>query len=140
TYSYSNLAYGLSGVLLAAQTPDLSYTQLLERDLLQPLQMQHSSFAALPSEWMAQGHFEGGSVKNWDFSESTAGAGALKASAQDMAQFLQAQLEPPDNELGRAIRRSHQILYAAEGQQRMAYGWHLAQSQGRDIYWHNGQT
>jgi len=139
-YAYSNLAYGLSGVLLAAQTSSLSYTQLLEQDLLQPLQMQHSSFAALPAEWMAQGHFEGVAVKNWDFSESTAGAGALKASAQDMAKFLQAQLEPPDNELGRAIRRSHQILYAAEGQQRMAYGWHIAQSQGRDIYWHNGQT
>lgn len=145
-YAYSNLGYGLLGVLLAEKGQATGFKALLQRDLLQPLKMSHSSFEATPQ--LATGYFEGVAVNPWDFTDATAAAGGLRASATDIGAFLSAQLSPPAGELGAAIRRSQQMLASADSlpalkqasQSGMAWGWHLQNVQGKTLHWHNGMT
>ncbi|MBF2053098.1 MAG: serine hydrolase [Candidatus Sericytochromatia bacterium] len=145
-YAYSNLGYGLLGALLAEKGQASGFKALLQRDLLQPLNMRHSTFENTAP--LATGHFEGVPVKNWDFSDAAAAAGGLRASATDIAAFLSAQLSPPPGELGAAIRRSQQALQSATdlpalkqaGQSGMAWGWHLQKAQSKTLHWHNGMT
>lgn len=138
-YGYSNLAYGLTGALLAARAGN-SYSQLITRDILQPLGMLQSRLDDPPAtESLALPHYEGVPVAPWHFSEPTAGAGAIRSSGQDMAKYLSAQLSPPAGPLGKAIQRSHQLLHT-ESELELAYGWHVARVEGQPLYWHNGQT
>jgi len=139
-YSYSNLAYGLLGALEAALSGSPNYNTLLSRDLFSPLGMKSTGSAApVPPQFLAQPHFDGIAVPAWTFSEETAGAGALRSNAEDMARFLQAQLAPPPTLLGKAIQRS-QMRLPGEDKPHVAYAWHIVDYKGSTLLFHNGQT
>lgn len=139
-YEYSNLAYGLLGALEVPLSGSVNYQAMLARDLLSPLGMRATGTSALkPPQFLAQPHFDGIPVPAWTFSEVTAGAGALRSNAEDMALFLQAQLSPPQNLLGKAIQRS-QLRLPGDDKPHLAYGWHIIDYKGSPLYFHNGQT
>ncbi|MGE3726469.1 MAG: serine hydrolase [Candidatus Sericytochromatia bacterium] len=139
-YTYSNLAYGLLGALEVPLSGSANFQAMLARDLFGPLGMSATGTSALkPPQFLAQPHFDGIAVPAWTFSEVTAGAGALRSNAEDMARFLQAQFTPPSNPLGQAIQRS-QMRLPGEDKPHLAYAWHIIDYKGRTLHFHNGQT
>lgn len=142
SYEYSNLGMGLLGHLLALKAGK-PYAQLVTERILRPLGMNETSLVIPEARRsrLAQGHNrELAAVKNWDF-DVLAGAGGWRSTPEDMARFLQAQLTPPANLLGRAMQ------LAATTQRptgikdvSIGLGWHIINRNGQQIVFHNGET
>jgi CubicO group peptidase (beta-lactamase class C family) len=141
-YEYSNLGMGLLGHLLALKAGK-PYEQLVTERILRPLGMHETSLVVPEARRsrLAQGHNrELAAVKNWDF-DVLAGAGGWRSTPEDMARFLQAQLTPPANLLGRAMK------LAATTQRptgikdvSIGLGWHIIDRNGQQIVFHNGEN
>jgi serine-type D-Ala-D-Ala carboxypeptidase/endopeptidase len=90
---YSNLGIGLLGELLANRA-GLSYGELVQRNILDPLGMK-STFIDVPaseSARFAKGHNDKlAPAAYWDL-PAMGGAGALRSTARDMATFMRAQM------------------------------------------------
>ena len=139
--SYSNLGFGLLGWLVArdAQT---DYESLLRDRITGPLKMNDSLVKLSPSleQRMATPYAADG-IKTvpWHI-ESLAGLGGIHSTVDDMLRYIQANLEPPDSELGKAIELAWQVHQPPliKTDFAMGLGWHVA----RDGHtrWHSGQT
>jgi len=76
--------------------------------------------------------------QSWDF-DALAGAGAIRSSAKDMVQFIRANLNPPDGEVGETIELAwRESLPAGKDHRAMGLGWMIAGD--GSTRWHNGQT
>jgi len=141
-YEYSNVGVGLLGTALGRKAGE-SYESMVRSRILGVLGMNDTAVALSPrlKSRLAIGHNTAlKPVRNWDFS-ALAGAGALRSTANDMLTFLAANLDLVKSPLAPAM--------AAEVSARrptltphleIAYGWHVFTSNGKVIYWHNGQT
>jgi CubicO group peptidase (beta-lactamase class C family) len=95
--AYSNYGASLAGYIVS-QISGVSFEQYMEENIFKHLNMQHSSFRQpLPpnlKEDMAVGYsFEGGQYKAHDFEwKQSSPAGAMSATAADMANFMTAML------------------------------------------------
>ncbi len=143
-HAYSNAGVGLLGYLLTQHEKAEDPGALLQRDLLIPLGMGSTSYTDLESlKITALPHSYGTAVSPWDFSYSTAGAGGLRSSTEDMLKFLQAQMSPEEQKLPTALRqaiqRSQQVLYKNENL-KMGYGWFQIDFKDQPLYFHGGAT
>jgi CubicO group peptidase (beta-lactamase class C family) len=127
-WEYSNLAVGLLGTVLVRQAGK-TYEALLKEKVLDPLGMADTSVALSDDQRkrLAPGHnVDGGPSANWDL-DALAGAGGLRSTALDMLTFLEANLDPPDSTLGKAMRAaSRPQREVAPGQGQMGLGWSIA--------------
>ena len=151
THRYSNIGFGLLGYLMVQHlTPgseknDLQ--QLMHNNILAPLGMTSASFDDLESLKLAVlPHQEGDQSQRWHFQDTTAGAGALRASGQDMARFLAASMPPElirEPALRQAMKESQRVL-RSESQLKspvaVAYAWHRYPVLGKAVMGHSGQT
>lgn len=140
-FEYSNLAVGLLGHALA-RAADTDYEGLVSQRIFDPLGMSMSAItlSGETQAWMVRGHDQQGNVTSlWDV-PTMAGAGAIRSNMEDMLVFLAANTGPPESDLERSMRASHEVRETmAEG---MAIGlnW-ITRSVGEDrIIWHNGGT
>ncbi len=137
---YSNLAAGLLGDLLATEAK-VDYEKLLKRTITEPLRMNDTtlSLSEDQSARMAPPHnVDQAADKRWDF-DALAGAGGIRSTTADMIRFIQANLDPPDDALGRAINLAWKQHLPATGKDfAMGLGWHIARD--GSTRWHNGQT
>ena len=138
TYEYSNLGVGLLGHALALKA-GVSYEELVRRRVLAPLGMRETAITLTPAlkARVAPGHdAEGHVVPNWDL-PTLAGAGALRATAQDMLTYLAANLDTAGPfRMARVSRRA-----AGAATMTIGLAWHiLARPAGASIIWHNGGT
>ena len=138
---YSNYAVGLSGQLLA-RAAGASYEELLQQRVAQPLGLKDTtiSLSQEQSKRLALPHHADNTpAANWDI-PVLAGAGAIRSTVNDMLRFIQANLHPPQSELGEAIELAWSIhqppLEATDFA--MGLGWHVARD--GSTRWHNGQT
>lgn len=143
-YSYSNIGFGLLGYSFAQRKP---LQQIFEQKILQPLHMGRTSFEDLENRAITPiPHTEGEATNPWHFQDSTAGAGALRSSGEDMAKFLYAQMFPQyisSPELKQAVIESQQILVPQAQLKKpmdMAYAWHKIKVKNTSLYTHSGQT
>ncbi|GHO92499.1 FmtA-like protein [Reticulibacter mediterranei] len=149
--AYSDYGAALAGYIVE-QVSGMSFEQYIEHSILQPLNMYHSTFRQpLPANLagqMSQGYtyhsgtYDAGSFENIE----TAPAGALSATATDMANFMIAQLQ-----LGR-FGRAHilQELTARKMQQQhftndprlpgMDYGFYEQEINQQRLIGHSGDT
>lgn len=134
-YEYSNFGFGLLGWLLArrAQQPLM---RLMQERLLAPLGIAEE----LPD---AQGHnAQGQPVPGWTFSEATAGAGALRLSAAQLARYAQAALGQRETPLAAAFAlalQTHSPLGPQAGVQQ-GLAWMVFERGGRRFATHDGGT
>ena len=142
-YEYSNLGAGLLGHALALRAK-MSYEALVRARILDPLKMK-STAIMLPDalqKRLVAGHDPSGRIaKNWDL-PTLAGAGALRSSANDLLEFLSAELGFTKSPLASAMsgqlatRRS-----SGSPTLEIALGWHIFKTpSGQEIIWHNGGT
>ncbi|HEX6587867.1 MAG TPA: serine hydrolase [Longimicrobiales bacterium] len=140
---YSNLGAGLLGHALVAASGQPSWAALVESRITGPLGMTET-FVDVPvelSDRMSRGHAPSGDeVAPWTF-DALAGAGALRSSAADMISYLAAQLDPPVDSLGVAIRLTQEPRAEFGTNRRIGLGWMIRDnSDGRSVWWHNGGT
>ena len=137
---YSNLGAGLLGNLLATEA-GMSYEDLLVKNIAQPLGMLNTHLT--PSDDQARRlapphNADRVPDRNWGF-DALAGAGAIRSTTEDMLRFIQANLDPPTDPLGKAIDLAWKQHFPAKGQAfAMGLGWHIARD--GQTRWHNGQT
>jgi D-alanyl-D-alanine-carboxypeptidase/D-alanyl-D-alanine-endopeptidase len=141
-FEYSNLGVGLLGIALgrAAHT---SIKDLIRERILEPLGMRMTGYEREGeiAAWLAKGDLgDGRPAPYWDASEAIAGAGGLRSNMEDMLVYLRAQLDPPDNELGRAIRLAHQVQHRFASGETMGLNWSIRAQGGRTLLSHGGGT
>jgi len=141
-YAYSNYGGGVLGQALAAAW-GRSYAEILRERVLTPLGLKETTLAltgAPAPANLAPGHDDhGAAVPNWTF-DAIAPAGALRSSAREMGQFVQACLglrETPLAESLRATMQAQRPLVGLTGS--IGLGWHLT-TDDPPIIWHNGGT
>ncbi|MEM8508607.1 MAG: serine hydrolase [Bacteroidota bacterium] len=139
-YEYSNLAQGLLGHLLAVNQ-NTTYDNLMVRTIADPLKMNDTriTFTKRMKDHLAFGHNSGKVVENWDI-PTLAGAGAIRSSTKDMAEFISCNLGYIDLPLAAAMRLSHEIRHKKAGPMSVAMGWHIKKGENGDVIWHNGGT
>ena len=138
---YSNLAFGVLGHVLARRAGK-TYEQLIAERVLAPLGMRDTviAFTDAHRARVAPGHAGAKVTANWDI-PTFAGAGALRSTANDMAKYLKAVLDPPDTRVGRAIRLAREPRADFTSGARIGLGWLTRKTDdGRDLTWHNGGT
>lgn len=139
---YSNLGAGLLGHALSLRAGK-SYEALVTERILVPLGMTSTRVVLRPEDRakLAPGHSPGGSpVGNWDIT-TLGGAGALRSTTDDMLKFVAANINPPDNALGRAIRAAHVPRASFSDTAKVGLNWMIQATRfGRTVIWHNGGT
>lgn len=139
---YSNLAVGLLGWVLTRHADAPSWATLVEQRITQPLGMDET-YVDVPTalhDRVAQGHnARGAPVPAWHF-DALAGAGAQRSTASDMLTYLAAQLDPPDDTLGTAIRLTQEPRADFSSSARAGLGWIIRESDDGVTYLHDGGT
>lgn len=139
-YEYSNLGMGLLGVL-AGRIDGKTYREAVDQRILKPLGMK-STYLNTPDRKdknAAVGYSDGKPVPAWTWTDASCmqGAGGLLSNAEDMMAYLLANMNPPDNTLGRAMTDAHQArLDIGRNNMKIGLGWHIRNK----IIWHNGGT
>lgn len=135
---YSNFGTSLLGYLLC-QSSDLKYHDLLTDRILKPLGMKSSGVQLSLDQqkrFAAANTALGVPAKPWDFADLP-GAGGIRSTTRDMLVFAHANLGPPDNEVGKALKLAWKNQRMGAGFE-MGLGWHIAKD--GETRWHNGQT
>jgi len=110
TISYSNLGVGLLGYILALQLQQ-SYETAIIQNICHPLGLLDTCITLNNEQKtrLARGHSaKGKAVQNWDLS-ALEGAGALRASANDLLEFLSANLQTSSSSWQQAIIKTHEL-------------------------------
>jgi len=142
TYDYSNLGGGLLGHALARRA-GTDYETLVRTRILEPLGMKSTAITLSPSmkERLVPGHDAAlHQVANWDL-PTLAGAGALRSTANDLLNFLAANIGLEKSPLAEPMT----AMIAARRPTgtpnlEIALGWHIWTHDGHEIIWHNGGT
>jgi len=109
--AYSNYGASLAGYIVS-QVSGMSYEQYIEKYILEPLNMNRSTFrqplpANLQSDMAIGYSYDGGSYKAHDFEwKQSAPAGAMSATGTDMAKFMIAMLNKGSYQDKRILQES----------------------------------
>lgn len=138
-YEYSNLGYGLLGLLLEKITGQ-SYAELLKINITEPLQMLSTqSVPADDADLLPVHETSGQRTPAWDFKVFEA-AGGLKASLPDMILYAKSQLRTPDTDLEKAFAETRQFAFFLPPDTDIGLAWNITLLGDHLIYWHNGGT
>jgi D-alanyl-D-alanine-carboxypeptidase/D-alanyl-D-alanine-endopeptidase len=153
-YEYSNVGVGLLGHALARRC-GTTYERLVRDRITGPLGMGDTAITLSPDlkKRLAHGHDEDGRpVPNWDLKEATAGAGALRSTANDLLTFLAAALgyqasplKPAmDAQLAFPMRVAEEAerlpLQRPEDRTSIGLGWHAIETERGTVVMHGGGT
>jgi CubicO group peptidase (beta-lactamase class C family) len=146
---YSNFGFGLLGQALENRAK-VDYAKLLSELVTAPLCMTDT---VVQLDGPRKARFIQGYTNNrqptgpWEF-DAFAGAGAIRSTADDMLNYLAAQMQPAACEsagnsphgktLVAAIKRSQTLQGELGPNAKIAYGWLFNPTTGS--YWHNGGT
>jgi len=150
--SYSNWGTALAG-LIVEEISGMSFPEYVEKNIFEPLSMEHSSFREPLPENLAPDMAVGYRRKNglyepgyFELISDFGPAGALSSTATDMANFMIAHLQ-----LGRfgdqrileeeTARQMHSQLYTPDPRlPGMDYGFYESEVHGQHIIGHGGDT
>jgi CubicO group peptidase (beta-lactamase class C family) len=147
--AYSNYGAALAGYIVA-QAAETSFPHVIEEQIFQPLEMEHSTFVQpLPAGLtgpMATGYtFANGAYQPVDFELAQGGpAGAMSATATDVARFMIAHLQEGRYADARILqedtaREMHRQQFAHDPR---VSGWTLGfmevYANGQRLIWHGG--
>ncbi len=150
--SYSNFGTALAG-LIVENISGVPFAEYIEKNIFEPLGMEHSTFIEPLPENLAPDMAVSYKYKNglyepgtFEFISNFGPAGALSATATDMANFMIAHLQ-----LGRfgeqrileeeTARQMHSQLYTPDPRlPGMAYGFYESDIYGQHVIGHGGDT
>jgi CubicO group peptidase (beta-lactamase class C family) len=138
---YSNFAVGLLGWVLSEKA-GTDYESLLKAEILSPLKMTNT-FIEIPGTELARfatGHtVDDDPTSPWEMNV-LAGAGGIRSCTEDLVKFMQAQLEPPTDQLGEAFELAWKVHQKPidKSDFAMGLGWLIARD--GNTHFHNGGT
>ena len=134
--SYSNLGAGLLGHALATWA-GTDYDSLVQQRICRPLGLLATT--CHPDTEPAGARRRGTPHPTaWHF-DALAGAGGLWSTLDDQLRFLGAQLDPPADGLGEAIRMTQQPRVPGRRLDQ-CLGWLRLHGREGELWWHNGGT
>lgn len=137
-YEYSNLAFGLAGVLstIISKKP---YSSLVNEYIFYPMQIRRSG-ENLVGVKESQGFFDNTPVDFWKF-DAFSGAGSLICSANEMLTYFK-HISSPDNERTKqVIDKLLEPTSLVRPGVNICRAWHTIEEGNKPvIYWHNGGT
>ena len=146
-YSYNNHAISLAGYLVE-EVSGKPFAQYIQNNILEPLDMQHSSFVLRPDlvhHMATEYYYRGGTYQPVAFDYlNTLPAGGLNATGTDMAHFMIAHLQNGQYLNRRILREStaqemhRQHFTASPRLPGMAYGFHEYFQNGLRALEHGG--
>jgi CubicO group peptidase (beta-lactamase class C family) len=140
-YAYSNLGMGLVGHAVC-HVAGKDYDALLRERITTPLAMPDTTLTPSPEQQdrVAGAHNASGKpILCWKFA-TLEGAGGLYSTADDLLNFLAAQLRPDKPLLAPAIELALRPRKRIGKTLQIGLGWHITEREGRQIWWHNGAT
>lgn len=152
---YSTFGTGLLGHILTLNSNMSSFDKLLDRNILDVLGMNDTSFGLSESQEsrLAVGHLNGQELPSLNMSSSIAPGGGLHSTVGDMLKFLSAHMELIKTKLDDAMQESHLIrhstgnilpnnLQASDNNVGLyvGLGWFITTNFGSEVIWHNGAT
>jgi CubicO group peptidase (beta-lactamase class C family) len=141
-YRYSNLGGGLLGYALTRGSG--GYEATLRTRVLVPLDMNDTAISLSPTQSarLAMGHRNDlSAAANWNIGPTLVGAGGLRSTANDMARYLRAAAGWDTTPLAAAFKLAETpVAEAGVPIMKVGLGWHIRQSDGKTVVWHNGRT
>jgi len=140
SFEYSNIGMGLLGHILSLRLGK-SYEILIQDLITEHLNMTNT-FITLDSSKhadFASGHHLQKEVSHWDI-PGLMGAGALRSTIKDMANFLAANMIELESPVNNILQQCHKKQYSPMSGFSVGLGWLLSNSNNTEIIWHNGGT
>jgi CubicO group peptidase (beta-lactamase class C family) len=135
--NYSNLGMGLAGVL-AERISGKKYAILLEEYIMRPFKIITPLETTATNK--AQGYFQDQVSEFWH-ADVLAPAGGIKASSQEILNYLQYMSMPADGSTKETIEKLLQPTVSLVPKVSVCRAWHTIEEEGKPvIYWHNGGT
>jgi len=141
-FTYSNLGFQLLGLALS-RAAGKHYSELDRERILTPLGMTSAGFTldGERAEWAVRGYRNGSVVPYWTGTEARLGAGGLLADVEDLLEYLEANVGPPETELEEAMRMAQEPRRPwGDTGARIGLAWKVDSVQGREIVQHGGNT
>lgn len=139
TYAYSNLGFGLLSTMEENITA-MPFESLLNKHIFQPLRMDNTYIDAKKNKTdSATGYFYSKPAEYWLF-DCLAGAGAIKSTATDILNYLDAHIESRSKVFSSVAYRITQTIKPISVNMQICYGWHTLEDMKHRVYWHNGGT
>ena len=139
-FEYSNLGAGLV-TYAALRHSGLTLTDYTQRYLGEPLQVSGIGYDIPDSLVVLPYHSAGYNSVRWHFTETLAGAGALRATPAAMGAILRTLAQPPTPALAAWVHQSTAALATTEIGPIGTFWIHGSlEATGKTFYWHNGQT
>ncbi|MCB1553364.1 MAG: serine hydrolase [Xanthomonadales bacterium] len=135
-YAYSNFGVGLLGHLLGNKL-ETGYRQAVEQHVVRPLALSRTGFRTDTNA--ARAMSGGKAVQPWGFDDALAAAGALWGSTGDLAKLVQAYLGTHEHALRHTLEDDLRVVASADAFH-ITRVWHVAQADGKPVFWHNGGT
>ncbi|WP_370365772.1 serine hydrolase domain-containing protein [Catenulispora sp. GP43] len=119
-HDYSNFGFQILGLVLE-RADGTAFADLLERRILRPLGMACSGIPGHGGGAGITGYAHGAPAERW--SHHLWGAGGVEASAEDMARYVMACLNPPDSPVGWAISQAQEPRFEIDPLRSSGLGW-----------------
>jgi serine-type D-Ala-D-Ala carboxypeptidase/endopeptidase len=129
-FSYTTLDAGVLALLLA-RVHGTTYPTLLKAQILDPLQLKHTTFS--DSIELTDGHLYGQPAKHWHYAALN-GAAGLRTTLPDLLTFMQANLLPEGTALRAALLLSRQSRGTGVADE-IGLGWNVRDSKGEEQSW-----
>jgi CubicO group peptidase (beta-lactamase class C family) len=139
---YSNVGVGTLGAALTAAGHYKNYEDMVQREIILPLGLQDTAIQLTANQ---QARFVPGyteafdEAKPWAF-DSLAGAGAIRSSAQDLLTYAEANISPPNSDLGKGMTLSHMLQKQGANVWGIGLDWFVQQNSDDPVIWHDGGT
>ena len=140
-YEYSAVGIAILGRALGNRL-GMSWEQAVIERVLKPLGMKSTRTTLTPAlrRRLATGHDETSKpVSNWDIPALPA-MGALHSSANDMAKFLAANMNPASKPFGALFAQTHAPRMVMDEETKVGLAWQTGHGSNRMIVWHGGGT
>ncbi len=153
TFAYTNITHLLASRIVAKAAGAADWNTVLRKELLDPLSMKDSSYAAEAIEaaanhatghrWTPEGTIEGPFTSIFPY--HLAGAGDINSTVEDMARWVRLQLGNGTFE-GRRIISPENLAFtrtpkvAVNDQLSYALGWYIYPTPNGTIVWHDGDA
>lgn len=143
TFKYSNFGMGLLGYLIRAiEHKDLG--DIYEQEIFLPLGMVHSSLGIQKDQYgivASPKNRKGIPKRTWQFSQETAGAGALFSTIDNLTLFLDAVLQKnhADTLLNQSLEQMETVQHEIDSTSAMGLGWRINLAEPV-VYYHGGIT
>ncbi len=137
-YNYSNYNWGLLGIILSKLNNN-SFENLIDKNILIPLNLSNTSSKTIETKNVAGRYDSDGNKTDYVILNDLNPAGILKSNSVDMLTFLKNEIYSEKSILKKSILKSQELLFTNEDLS-MAFGWHIFNEKGNQIYLNQGDT